>query len=164
MCHADHQWTEALPLVLLGIHTASTHTHSSVSELVYGGPVRIPGELLTPTADPVDPAQLITEPRQHMARLRPVPATRHASPATFVHSDLEKCTHIFLRQVTTRLALEPLYSGPDQVLSRREKTLRLLMRGRPVTESTDRSSRSTSSMGLTAGTAPSIRRSTQPRP
>ena len=102
---------------------------------MYSGPIRIPGELLTPTADPVHPAHLITEPRQYMARLRPFPATHHSSAATFVHSDLEKCTHVFLRQITTRLALEPLYSGPHQVLSRREKTLRLFMRGRPVTVS-----------------------------
>jgi hypothetical protein len=55
-----------------------------------------------------------------MAHLRPVLAARHASPATFVHRDLEKCTHVFIRQDTTRRALEPLYSDPYQVLSRRE--------------------------------------------
>jgi hypothetical protein len=111
---------------------------ASVAELVYGEPLRIPGELLTPTADPVDPAHLITEPRQHMTRLRPVPATRHASPATFMHSNLKKCTHVFLRQDSTCRALEPPYSGPYKVLSRRQKTLQLLMRGKPVTVSKDR--------------------------
>jgi hypothetical protein len=53
-----------------------------------GEPLRIPGELLTPSANPVDPALLITELRQHMAHPRAVPAARHASPATFVHSRL----------------------------------------------------------------------------
>jgi hypothetical protein len=38
---------------------------------------RIPGKLLSPAANPVDPAHLITELRQNMARLRPVPASRH---------------------------------------------------------------------------------------
>jgi cleavage and polyadenylation specificity factor subunit 1 len=132
MCHADQQWTEKLLLVLVGIRTAS------VTELMYGEPLRIPGELLTPTAEPVDSAHLITELRQQMARFRPVPAARHASPSTFVHSDLERCTHVFLHQDTTRQALEPPYSGPYQVLSRREKILQLLVRGRPVTVSTDR--------------------------
>jgi hypothetical protein len=61
-----------------------------------------------------------------------------ASLATFVHSELEKCTHVFLRQDATRRALEPPYSGPYQVLSRRGKTLQLLVRGRPFTVSTDR--------------------------
>jgi cleavage and polyadenylation specificity factor subunit 1 len=139
MCHADQQWTEALSLALLGIRTAfKEDLQASVAELVYGEPLRIPGELLTPTAEPVDPAHLITELRQHMARLRPVPAARHASPSTFVHSDLERCSHVFLRQNTTRRAFEPPYSRPYHVLSRREKTLQLLMRGRPVTASTDK--------------------------
>jgi hypothetical protein len=55
-----------------------------------------------------------------------------------VYSYLEKCTHVFLRQDTTRRALEPYYSLPYQVLSRREKTLQLLVRERPVTVSTER--------------------------
>jgi hypothetical protein len=67
-----------------------------------------------------------------MTRLKPVPATRHANPGTFVHKDLHTCTHVFLRQDAHRLALEPPYSGPYRVLSRREKTLRLLERGKTV--------------------------------
>ncbi|PNF23234.1 hypothetical protein B7P43_G18447, partial [Cryptotermes secundus] len=115
MCHADQHWTEALPLVLLGIHTAfKEDLQATVAELVYGEPLRIPGELLTPTAKPVDPAHLITQLRQYMARLRPIPATRHASPATFVHSDLKNCTHVFLRQDTTRRALEPPTAAPTR--------------------------------------------------
>jgi hypothetical protein len=108
-------------LVLLGICTAfKEDLQASVTELVYGEPLRIPRELLTPTTDQGDPAHLITEFRQHMARLRPVPAARHASPATFMHSDPEKCTHVFFRQDTTRLALETPYSGPYQCLLWRE--------------------------------------------
>ncbi|XP_023713537.1 uncharacterized protein LOC111867700 [Cryptotermes secundus] len=112
MCHADQHWTEALPMVLLGIRTAfKEDLQASLAELVYGEPLRIPGEPPTPTAEPVDPAHLIAQLRQYMARLRPNPATRHASPVTFVHSALKKCTHVFLRQDTTRRALEPL-PGP----------------------------------------------------
>jgi hypothetical protein len=88
MCHADQHWIESLPLVPVEILTASEEDlQASVAELVYNEPLRIPGELLTPTTDPVDPAH-ITELREHMVRLRPIPATCHASPATFVHSDL----------------------------------------------------------------------------
>jgi hypothetical protein len=45
--------------------------------------------------------------------------------------------HVFLHQDTLCQALEPTYSDPYQVLSWREKTLQLLMCGRPVTVSTD---------------------------
>jgi hypothetical protein len=51
-----------------------------------------------------------------------------------MHSDLEKCTHVFLHEDTTRQALEP----PYQVLSWRKKTLQLVTCGRPLTLSTDR--------------------------
>jgi transposase InsO family protein len=105
MCHPDQQWTEVLPLVLLGIRTAfKEDLQASVAELVYG-------ELLTPTAESVDPVHLITKLHQHMGHLRPVLAACHASPAIFVYSDL-KYTHFFLRQDTMRQALEPPYSGP----------------------------------------------------
>jgi cleavage and polyadenylation specificity factor subunit 1 len=139
MCHADQQWTEALPLVLLDIRTSfKADLQTSVAELVYGDPLRIPSELLIPTADPVETAHLFTQLRRHMARFRPVPASHHATTATFVHKDLHKCTQVFLLQDATRWALEPPYSGPYQVLSRREKTLQLLVRGKPMTVSADK--------------------------
>jgi cleavage and polyadenylation specificity factor subunit 1 len=139
VCHADQHWTEALLLVLLRIRTAfKEDLQASVAELVYGEPLRIPGELLAPTADPMNPAHLNTKLHQHMACLSPFLATCHASPARFVHSDLKKCTHVFFRQNTTCRPLEPPYSGPYQVLSWRKKTMQILVRDRPVTVSTNR--------------------------
>jgi hypothetical protein len=73
-----------------------------------------------------------------LAPLRPVPAARHSSLVTFVHSDLEKHKHVFLCQGTMLWALGLPYSGLYQVLSLTEKILQLLMRGRPVTLSTNR--------------------------
>jgi cleavage and polyadenylation specificity factor subunit 1 len=89
MCHADQLWTEALPLDLLRIRTSfKADLQASVAVPVYGEPLRIPGEFLTPTTDPVYPAYLISQLRRHIACLKPVPAARHASPATSVHKDL----------------------------------------------------------------------------
>jgi hypothetical protein len=117
MCHTPNSGQRRFPWFSLEFaRRLKKDLRASVAELVYGEPLRIPGELLTPTAEPVDSAHLITELRQHMARLRPIPAARHASPSTFVHSDLERCTHVFLHQDTTRQALEPpiqrLLPGP----------------------------------------------------
>jgi cleavage and polyadenylation specificity factor subunit 1 len=117
MCHADQQWTEALPLVLLGIRTSyKVDLQASVAELVYGELLRIPGELLTPAPGLAESEHPITQLRWHMARLRPVPAACPASPTTFVHKDIRDCTHVFLRQNATRRALEPPYIEPYQVL------------------------------------------------
>jgi hypothetical protein len=90
-----------------------------------------------PTAHTVDPAHLITQLRQHIARLRTVPATCHASPAKFEYKDLHNYTHVFLRKDAACRALEPPYSGPYQVLSRKEKTLQVLIRGKLVTVPAD---------------------------
>ena len=47
MCHSVEKWTEALPLVLLGIRTAyEEDLETSAAELVYGKPLRVPVELL----------------------------------------------------------------------------------------------------------------------
>jgi hypothetical protein len=139
MFHADQHWTEALPLVLLGIRMEfKADLQASLAEIIYSEPLRIPDELLTPAADPVDPAHFITQLRQHMARLRAVLAARQASPATFLHSDLEKCTHVFLRQDTTRRAFEPPLQRllPCAVTEREDTTTPRALRS--VTVSTGR--------------------------
>jgi cleavage and polyadenylation specificity factor subunit 1 len=139
MCHADEKWTEALPLVLLGIRTAyKKDLKSSAAELVYGEPLRVPGELLVPAAPKIEASGFIQQLRRQMDQLRPTPAARHSSPATFVHKDLRDSTHVFLRQDTTRRALEPPYSGPHKILSRTDKTFKIVVRGRQVTVSADR--------------------------
>jgi hypothetical protein len=139
ICRAQERWTEALPLVLLGMRTAfKEDLQASVAELVYGEPLRIPGELLAAAPNTEDPSELITQLRRHFEQLRPVPAARHASPAVFVHKDLAESTHIFLRQDAVRRPLDPPYSGPHKVLARTEKTLSIAMNGRAVTVSTDR--------------------------
>jgi cleavage and polyadenylation specificity factor subunit 1 len=95
MCYADEQWTEALPLVHLGMRTVyKDDLETSVAELVYSEPHRIPGEILAPTTPTVEPAYFIQQLRRLMSQLRPVPAARHASPATFIHRDLKDATRL----------------------------------------------------------------------
>jgi len=73
MCRAQDRWTDALPFVLLGMRTAfKEDMQASVDELVYGEPLRIPGELLAAAPTPRDPPELITRLRRHFERLRRV--------------------------------------------------------------------------------------------
>jgi hypothetical protein len=85
-----------------------------VAELVYSEPLRISGELLTPT---------VTQWNQR--------TSSPSSASTWPASDQSR-QHVTMCQV-----LQPPYSGPYQVLSQKEKTLQLLVRGRPITVSTD---------------------------
>ena len=74
MSHECTSWTEALPIVLLGIRTVyKEDLQSSAAELVYGEPLRIPGELLVPTAPNMEPTIFIQELRRQMGQLRPIP-------------------------------------------------------------------------------------------
>jgi len=139
MCHAEEKWTDALPLVLLGIRTAyKDDLQSSAAELVYGEPLRVPGELIVPAAPRFEASTFIEQFRRHMYQLRPTPAARHSSPATFIHKDLRDSTHVFLRQDSIRRALEPPYTGPHKVIARTDKTLTIVVRGRQVNVSADR--------------------------
>lgn len=141
MCHPDSTWLEALPMVLLGIRTAlKEDLKASSAELLYGEPLRLPGEMLTPPPanTPRDPVEFINRLREHMARLRPTPASRHGNPNTFVFKDLATCTHVFLRDDTVRGALKPPYSGPHQVLQRDNKTFTLIINGKERKVSIDR--------------------------
>ena len=138
MCHAEEKWTEVLPLVLLGIRTAYREDlQSPTAELVYGKPLQVPGELLVPAAPRFEASTFIQQLRHHMAQLRPTPAARHASPATFIHKDLRDSTHVFLWQDSIRQALEPPYSGPQKVIARNDKMLTIVVRDRQVNVSAD---------------------------
>lgn len=141
MCHPNMTWLEALPLVLLGIRTSfKEDLKTSPAELVYGEPIRIPGEFLASSdvARSENAPELVQRLRQQMSNLRPVPGSRHARPDTFVFKDLATCSHVFLRDDKVRGSLQPPYSGPHQVVKRDDKTLTLLIKGKEVRVSIDR--------------------------
>lgn len=118
MCHLQ-TWSKALPLVLLGMRTAlKDDLNTSSAELVYGEPLRLPGELIVPANEPRSPSDItdfVTELRKRMEALRPIPASRHARPSTFVFKDLATSTHVLLRDDTVRRPLQPSYTGPYRI-------------------------------------------------
>jgi hypothetical protein len=114
MCRAEERWTEALPLALLGMPTAfKEDLQASVAKLVYGEPLRIPGELLAASPTTRHPSELMTHLRRHFEQLRPVPMARHATPAVFVHKDLADCQLGPVKPVTSAhcsTTRSPLYT------------------------------------------------------
>ncbi|XP_064485435.1 uncharacterized protein LOC135397766 [Ornithodoros turicata] len=108
-----------LPLVLLGIRTALKEDLAcTVSELVYGTTLRLPGDFFPPTdRPPPDYTTYALRLRTLMNSLSPTP-TRAAEPKSpFVPPDLDTATHVFLRHDAVRKPLQPPY-GPFRVLSR----------------------------------------------
>ena len=128
MCHAEEKWTDALPLVLLGIcHAYKEELQSTAAEFVYGEPLRVPGDFLVPAAQRLEASTFIEQLRRHMDQLRPTSAARHDSTDTFIRKDLKDSNYVFLRQDYIRRALEPPYTGPHKVIARTDKSLTTLV-------------------------------------
>lgn len=140
MCHQE-SWTEALPLVLLGLRTAyKADIGASVAEMVYGEPLRIPSEFLSaaPLPDQTELPLLVQRIRDHVAKIRQTPATHHGSHPVFVHKALADCTHVVLRTDSARTPLQPPYTGPYQVLKRGQHTFEILQNGKNSKVSVER--------------------------
>lgn len=139
-CHTDSNWTESLPLVLLGIRSAfKEDLQSSSAELVYGEPLRLPGEFFEHTVDSTtDITDFTARIRSFAEKLQPVPASRHNKNKIFVFKDLATSSHVFLREDTLRGSFHPAYSGPYEVIERTSKVYKLLIKGKHVTVSIDR--------------------------
>ncbi|GBM96316.1 hypothetical protein AVEN_182458-1 [Araneus ventricosus] len=72
-----------------------------------------------------------------MQQIRPVPATNHSTNKVFVHPELLKCSHVFVRVNKVRRPLQQPYSGPHQLLKRTDKFFELDLNGKPTTVSMD---------------------------
>ncbi|XP_050038417.1 uncharacterized protein [Dermacentor andersoni] len=142
MCHPDSTWPEAIPAATLGLRaTFKPEIQATPAELVYGEPLRLPGEFraapLSTTAMS-DPTDSIARLRRTIAALRPSPAAHHCKAAPFVFKDLATCSHTFLRDDIVRRPLQPPYNGPYPVLLRDDKTFTLRINGNAVRVSIDR--------------------------
>lgn len=141
-CHGNDSWVDSLPPVLLGIRSAFKEDLKTTSaELLYGEPLRLPGEFLEPkpVSDIVDLTLFTSRLRDIIQNLRPSPASRHiGSRSTFIFKDLATCTHVFLRDCTVGGSLKPAYTGPFEVLERGDKIFTLLVNGKNTTVSIDR--------------------------
>lgn len=143
MCH-DKSWVSSLPFVLLGMRTAfKEDLKATAAELLYGENLRLPGEMLAPvtnTNDTINSTDFVERLRHKMANVRPVPASRHTEPSTFIFKNLASASHVFLRDDTVRRPLQPPYTGPHPVLERAAdgKTLTISIKGKRSTVSVDR--------------------------
>lgn len=140
MCHSDCNWVETLPLVLLGIRSSfKDDLQASSAELVYGEPLRLPGEFFQVTAhDSTDISDFTTRLRNFAEKLRPLPTARHNKNNIFIYKDLTLSSHVFLRDDALRGSLQPPYIGPYEVLERSDKVFKILVKGKSVTVSIDR--------------------------
>ncbi|KAK4474332.1 hypothetical protein MN116_000416, partial [Schistosoma mekongi] len=134
------QWTEALPLVLLGIRSmVKEDVGCSVSELVYGTTLRLPGEFVetASTSTNLDINSYVNRLTNAMRSVKPV-QTRRQSTDTFIQPALKYSTHVFVRRDALRRPLDATYEGPYKVLKREIKYYTIDKNGHEENVSIDR--------------------------
>lgn len=141
-CHGSARWTESLPTVLLGIRSAlKDDLGTSAAEMLYGEPLRLPGEFFAAaeaSRDDAGAATFIQTLREHLRSLRPTAGSRHGTRSPFMFKDLATTSHVFVRRGGPLQLLQPPYEGPYAVVTRKERTFVVDIRGHHVTVSVER--------------------------
>ncbi|KAA3682506.1 uncharacterized protein DEA37_0008480 [Paragonimus westermani] len=132
------EWSERPPLILLRIRsTVKEDVGCTISELVYGTNLHLPGKLIQPWTPPNSGTGYISRLRQHMSSLRFTPSRNHwrreqKSP------DLFTCKFVFMRQDATKKPLHPRHLSPFKVVELDEKFFIIEKSGRCESVSIDR--------------------------
>lgn len=137
--HQTEEWAKILPVVLMGIRAAwKEDIQATPAEMVYGEPIRLPGQFLEETNIQSNGANDYADKLAKIIRkLRPT-IKRHGQKATFVHKDMATTDQVFLRHDAPTGTLTQPYDGPYKVLNRGEKTYKIRVNGKIVNVSKDR--------------------------
>ncbi|XP_057330861.1 uncharacterized protein LOC130671157 [Microplitis mediator] len=120
LCHQE-SWYDALPAVLLGLRAAwKVDIQTTPAELVYGEPIRLPGELLTPS-NKTSPHDIINTLKRHFNLLVPTERSRHGKYSVFCFRNLSTRSHVLVRNDQVRPSFSPPYEGPYRVITRHDK-------------------------------------------
>lgn len=137
--HKNNSWTEVLPTILLGFRASlKEDLNATPAELVYGSTLRLPGDFFDSSTSIKDPSIYVAKLREHFQSFKPKPTKVHSRNTVFVHKELDKCSHVFVRCDTVRRSLQPPYDGPFPIVSRNDKTFTLLVKGKPTVIRIDR--------------------------
>lgn len=141
LCTYQKLWTEALPIVLLGIRSSlKEDIRATAAELTYGTILRLPGQFFdnkqtTTMALP----EYVHRLKNTMYQLKPAPASNHNSKKQpFVQPSMASCSHVFVRVDSVRPSLTSPYDGPYPVIKKSSKTFTVEVKGRRKEVSIDR--------------------------
>ncbi|MES9976195.1 MAG: reverse transcriptase domain-containing protein [Candidatus Thiodiazotropha sp.] len=158
--HNRTDWTEVLPLVLLGIrNTIKQDLQCTPAALVYGCPLRLPADLVTESTIPSDPTTYAAKLAQHMQDLKPCPPRSQNTHRIYIPPHLSTCPFVFLRTDSIRRPLQAPYTGPHRVVQRKDKTFIIDQCGRQETVSIDRLKPAFTEVDTTTPTDPASNKS-----
>ena len=125
------QWTKALPLILLGIHTTfKQYCRWTATELVYGTTLRLPDYFTsTPRSSQLEPHSYVTQLKTIIHKLQSPNISKQKQRTIHIHTDISSCPYAFVRYDGVRKSLQPPYNGPFKVLQRFSKHFTLDVAG-----------------------------------
>lgn len=140
MCVDSKHWSDKLPLILLGLRSSFREdTQCSSAEMVYGQPLRLPGEFFEAhSGGGVDRSDFVRSLRDSLQQLTPISGSNHSKPKVFVPNDLATCDYVFVRVDYVKRPLQSPYDGPYEVINRNDKFFDVLIGGREKRISIDR--------------------------
>ncbi|CAH8491861.1 unnamed protein product [Schistosoma rodhaini] len=133
------KWSDALPLVLLGIRaTVKEDIGCTPAELVYGTTLTLPGQLVNCESTTIgDPSRLASCLLQMMRNIKPIPPRQHSNRVQ-LNKNLETCKFVFVRVDAVKKPLKPPYEVPYKVIKRTPKHFIIIRKGNKETISIDR--------------------------
>ena len=132
-------WLQHLPFVLLGMRSSIREdSQCSPSDLVFGAPLRLPGDMLSSSASLPLASDFAARLRSVMTAAVPMPVSYHGTQTSRLDPALQSSAHVFLRVDAVRRPLVPPYVGPFKVLRRGPKTFDILQQGKTATVTIDR--------------------------
>ena len=129
-------WMTHLPLVLLGLRSSLREdAATSPAKLLYGVPLRLPGQLLPGLAESLKPSSQFV---RNLQEKTPMPTVFHSQRQSYLPASLASCSHVFVRIDAVKPPLTRPYEGPYRVLARSLKTYTLDRLGKAWVPSVDR--------------------------
>ena len=147
------KWMSHLPMVLLGVRSSIREDGNiSPAHLVYGVPLRLPGQLLCGPA-PADrsppPSSFAADLEQSMALAAPLPVAFHGERPVQLPQSLSLASAVYVRVDAVHPPLHRPHEGPFPVINRNAKTFTLRRNGKDWVGSIDRLKAAAPSLSLT---------------
>lgn len=121
----DHTWSEALPIVLLGIRTTfKEDLNATAAEMLYGQQLSLPADLIEspPPFLANNPSEFVQKLKDFMSKINSTASRPVNDAEEFVPKGLKEATHVYLRTDATRTPLQKPYTGPYKVTQRNKHT------------------------------------------
>ena len=124
-----NHWLFHLGAIILSLNTMHREELGcSPAELMFFQGLRLPGDFFTTPPPAYLPLtqSIISQMKAFAASLRPTPTRVVQSRPIYIPPELKTCSHVFIKVDPIKPNLTPTYAGPYPVISRTEKTFKVL--------------------------------------